>query len=182
MSEQGQGGAFGRSLSAAENLTAENFLFDVCTQTVGCMDTSFLCQSIGLLMKESPVTLRLHTSIDEAVRLLQEHRVGCLLVVDETGKLVGIFSERDFIKKVYGKLDKLDERPVTEVMTANPMSITPEGNMAYALNLMAHGGFRHIPVVDQDDMPIGIISVRDITDVIVERMTGDILAMELEEE
>ena len=90
-----------------------------------------------------------------------EHHVGCLLVVDDSGDLVGIFTERDVLNRFSADLSRLPD-PVGEFMTANPTTVSQDDSIAYALHAMELGGYRHLPVVDTDDRPIGIISVRDI--------------------
>jgi CBS domain-containing protein len=55
-------------------------------------------------------------------------------------------------------------------MTAKPVTERPDVSLAFALNLMSNGGFRHVPIVDQDNMPIGILSVKDVIDHIVQKM------------
>lgn len=60
----------------------------------------------------------------------------------------------------------------------NPVTISPETTIAYALNLMSHGGFRHLPVVDEQGLAIGVISVRDILDRISELLVQDLMSFE----
>jgi CBS domain-containing protein len=59
---------------------------------------------------------------------------------------------------------------VKDFMTASPITERPDASLAFALNLMSNGGFRHIPIVDQDKMPIGVLSVKDVIDHIVAKM------------
>ena len=60
--------------------------------------------------------------------------------------------------------------PVSDYMTPHPVCERPDASLAFALNLMSNGGFRHIPIVDQDNMPIGIVSIKDMVDHIVKKM------------
>jgi CBS domain-containing protein len=89
---------------------------------------------------------------------------------------VGIFTERDFLLKVMGKVTDLSSRVVGEFMTKDPVREKPEASLAFALSVMSHGGFRHVPIVDQDDVPIGIVSVKDVVDHFVRRMLDGIFA------
>jgi CBS domain-containing protein len=59
-------------------------------------------------------------------------------------------------------------------MTKDPVREHPDASLAFALSVMSHGGFRHVPIVDQDDMPIGIVSVKDVVDYFVQRMLDGI--------
>ena len=115
-------------------------------------------------------------TLQECLDTMQKHRVGSLLIVDENDKLVGIFTERDFLLKVIGKVSDLEGRKVGEFMTKDPVRERPEASLAFALSVMSHGGFRHVPIVDQDDVPIGIVSVKDVVDHFVRRMLDGIFA------
>lgn len=98
-------------------------------------------------------------SVIETARRMQDGNVGALMVVDE-GRLVGIFTERDALFKVIAT--GLDSRKTTlaSVMTAHPVTVTPEKSFGYALHLMHENGFRHVPVVE-NDRPVGMVSARD---------------------
>jgi CBS domain-containing protein len=91
------------------------------------------------------------------------------LIVDGGGRLEGIFTERDCLIKVIGLEGDLSS-PVSKYMTKHPISERPEASLAFVLNLMSNGGFRHVPIVDQDNMPIGIVSIKDVVDYIVKKM------------
>jgi CBS domain-containing protein len=98
------------------------------------------------------------TRADNAVKLMQEHGTDCLLVVDD-GRLVGIFTDRDAVLKVAGR--PLNVRPLAELMTRDPVVLRHDDTVAVAINKMAVGGFRHIPIV-RDGRPTGVVSARDI--------------------
>jgi predicted transcriptional regulator len=72
--------------------------------------------------------------------------------------------------KVLGKVHDTARVTVKEFMTPDPISERADVSLAFALNLMSNGGFRHIPIVDQDKMPIGVVSVKDVVDHIVRTM------------
>ena len=72
------------------------------------------------------------------------------------------------------KVESLSAAMVEDFMTKDPVRESPEASIAFALNLMSHGGFRHVPIVDQDNIPIGIISVKDVVDHIVKCMLEEI--------
>jgi CBS domain-containing protein len=110
------------------------------------------------------------TPLSECIQMMQERRFGSLLVVDKAGVLIGIFTERDCLMRVLGKSVDLSAVTVQDFMTANPVTERPDVSLAFALNLMSNGGFRHIPIVDQDNMPIGVVSVKDVVDHIVRKM------------
>jgi CBS domain-containing protein len=63
---------------------------------------------------------------------------------------------------------------VGDFMTKDPVREKPEASLAFALSVMSHGGFRHVPIVDQDDVPIGMVSVKDVVDFFVKTMLDGI--------
>lgn len=98
------------------------------------------------------------TQAGDAVRLMHEREVDCVLVV-ERGRLVGIFTDRDAVLKLAGR--SLDSVPLTELMTRDPVVLRHDDTIAVAINKMAVGGFRHIPIVDEG-RPTGVVSARDV--------------------
>ena len=99
-------------------------------------------------------------SVRGACRLMAENNVGALVIV-ESGRIAGIFTERDVLTKVLaGGLDP-DATALETVMVADPQTIQADRPLAHALHMMADGGFRHVPVVDAQGAPLGIVSARD---------------------
>lgn len=96
----------------------------------------------------------------EVARLMVEHNIGAVPVVRE-GNLIGIFSERDLLKRVTAEgLDPATTR-VAAVMTPEPLVVGPGESVEHCMVLMKHNNFRHLPVCDKGRM-IGIVSLRDI--------------------
>ena len=120
------------------------------------------------------VTVPPGTTIGQAARVMKEHRVGCVLV-EEAGKLVGIFTERDILTKLVGTGYDPATAAVDGVMTRNPETLTPGDPIAFALQRMSVGGFRHVPLVDAEGRPVGILSVKDIVDYVAEHFPKEIL-------
>ena len=83
-------------------------------------------------------------------------------MTDEADKLVGIFTERDVLMRVAGIVDDLSAATVWGYMTPDPVAVHADLPIAHALHLMAVHGFRHLPLVDADSRPIGVISFRDV--------------------
>ena len=104
------------------------------------------------------------TSLQEAIRTMRERKIGCLLVTDHEGKLCGIFTERDLLYKVAGKVDDLTAHRVSQYMTQNPEVIRGDHLLASALQRMMVGDLRHLPLVDAEGRPEKILSSRDIID------------------
>lgn len=111
-------------------------------------------------------------SVAEAVRLMQQERVGCLLVCQED-KLVGIFTERDLLRKVLAA-DKPLSLPISDCMTPNPVVVHPKDPIATAVRRMEEGGYRHLPVVDEAGRPVGMLSVKRIVHYLVEHFPSTI--------
>lgn len=116
--------------------------------------------SIDVLNPRAPVSVPLTAGLGGVVQTMNDNRIGCLLVMDGDA-LAGIVTERDVLNKVEDDFSNLD-RPVSEFMTPLPETIRTQDSIAYALHAMDLGGYRHLPIVEQDDTPSGIISVRDI--------------------
>ncbi len=106
------------------------------------------------------VTAEPQTTVRAAARMMAEKRVGAVLVL-ESGRLAGIFTERDALNKVLAVGLDADVTPLAQVMVRNLQTIGPDKPLAYALHMMAEGGFRHVPVVDAAGAPLGMVSARD---------------------
>jgi CBS domain-containing protein len=108
--------------------------------------------------RKAPTTSS-HTTIADAARLMKEHSVGAILIVDE-GKVVGIFTERDVVFRVVAADKDPKTTRVSTAMTKKPRTIAPDRPLGHALHIMYEGGFRHVPVVEKGK-PVGMISARD---------------------
>lgn len=107
------------------------------------------------------VTLAPSNNVREAARFMQYRNVGAVLVM-EGEKLVGIFTERDMVGRVVADGLDPDVTPLSQVMTANPMTVSPGELAPVALRMMDDRGFRHLPVVDNGRV-VGIVSRRDFS-------------------
>jgi CBS domain-containing protein len=125
------------------------------------VERSLMEDRVGQLHPKPAVTIRPDTTIQAAIQVMLEHDIGALLIVDSKGKLLGIFSERDLLKRVAGLHHNYADLPVASFMTANPEIVTASNTLDFALRAMDSGGYRHLPVV-QGDRPVGVISVRDM--------------------
>ena len=123
-----------------------------------------------------PVTAVSSITITEAARIMREHNVGALMVVDGT-KLVGVFTERDALFRVVAEGRNSDATPLSEVMTRNPRTIEADKPFLHALQAMHDGGFRHLPVIDNDKL-LGIVSVRDALGPELESFVYELLRQE----
>lgn len=116
---------------------------------------------ISQVMAGRPVvTATKEMSVREACCLMAGQRIGALLVLDGK-RIAGIFTERDALNKVLAGNLNPDTTQLSEVMVADPQTIYADKPLAYALHMMAEGGFRHVPVVDNAGVPVGMVSARD---------------------
>lgn len=129
-------------------------------------DENTLRHPISDLEPNDPLVVETQTPALEAITLMKDRRVGCVLVT-RSGKLKGIFTERDVLTRVAGEGVDAAKTPVRKLMTSGVETLRPTDSIAYALNKMSVGGYRHIPLVDNASRPVGVISVRDIVAYIV---------------
>ncbi len=130
-------------------------------------------EPISSLEPAAPVVVTPDATIGEAVRTMKEHRIGCLLVVRGEA-LVGIVTERDILTKAVGT-DVSTETAVGAIMTSDPETLRLEHELVYALNRMSVGGYRHVPLVDTAGRPVGVVSMRNFIDYIVECLASEVL-------
>lgn len=112
------------------------------------------------------------SSVFDALALMAEHDIGGVLVIDHD-QLVGIFTERDYARKIV--LKGLSSRDVTvgELMTTKVQTITPSDQITSVMNTMTNKRFRHLPVVD-DGKVIGIITIGDVVKAVMQEQQATI--------
>ena len=114
--------------------------------------------SVSDVMSRDVLAVESAMSVVEVARAMVSRNVGAVVVVDG-GRLAGIMTERDLMRAVAG--GAIDGKVVGDCMTRNPETIEPDAATEYAGVLMIHGGFRHLPVTDGDDV-VGMVSIRDL--------------------
>jgi CBS domain-containing protein len=115
-------------------------------------------------MSRDLLTVEAGVPVVAVARRMVDRNVGAVLVLED-GRLAGIMTERDVMRAVARGLR--DAVVVGECMTADPDTIAPDDTVEHAAVLMIHGGYRHLPVVDGDDV-VGVLSIRDLVQVVVE--------------
>lgn len=124
------------------------------------------------LKLRSPVCIPMGTPLSKVISLMQAKKRGCA-IIEKKGHIVGIFTERDLLARVIEPQKPLTT-PIEEVMTSNPAFLKQTGSIAEAVLLMSKKGYRHIPLVDEEGMIQGFISVRDILDYLAEHFPYEV--------
>ncbi|NQT16653.1 MAG: CBS domain-containing protein [Planctomycetes bacterium] len=128
--------------------------------------------TIETLHPAAAVSVGEDTPLDEAVGIMRDKKIGCLLVTDSRGKLSGILTERDLLNKVAGRVDDLASHTVREFMALRPETVRADQLLAYALQRMKVGDLRHLPLIDDQGRPKEIISSRDIINYLASLVEG----------
>jgi CBS domain-containing protein len=115
-------------------------------------------------MSRNLLTVEPGLFLKEVAERMVSRDVGAVLVT-EGGRLVGILTERDVLRAVAGGIN--DTTTVADWMTPNPETMEPDETMRQAAVLMIHGGFRHMPIVEGEDV-VGMLSIRDLMRVVLE--------------
>jgi CBS domain-containing protein len=124
---------------------------------------------IADICSRNVITIDGEEAIVEAARRMREYHVGALVVIDRrrSGRRpVGILTDRDLVVSVLAEdPEDLDRLLVSDVMTADPVTVTPDQSLDEALDRMRAAGARRLPVVDPEGALVGLVSFDDITDV-----------------
>ncbi len=110
-------------------------------------------------------TVSPESSVYEALEELEDNNLGSLVVV-ENGNLIGIFTERDYARKVILKGRSSKETHVRDIMTERPIFVTPDSTIEVCMQLMSSKFIRHLPVLDNDQL-VGVISIGDVVRYII---------------
>ena len=129
-------------------------------------------ESVSRLNPGPPLRVSPHQTLADAVALMRKERVGCV-VVCEGERMVGIFTERDLLRRVLATGKPLT-MPVAECMTANPVVVHRKEPVAAAVRCMEEGGYRHLPVVDEAGNLVGLLSVKRIVHYLVEHFPSTV--------
>jgi CBS domain-containing protein len=126
------------------------------------LEGALVRDTVKLLAPSEPIRLREDTSVFDAISQMADKRRSSVVIVDGTGTLIGIFTERDLLRRV--SVPGRDPRAtrLADVMTREPETLAPDDLIAYAINRLHHASYRTIPLVDAQHRPIGIMTVNDI--------------------
>ncbi|MDR3483257.1 MAG: CBS domain-containing protein [Burkholderiaceae bacterium] len=107
------------------------------------------------------VSLPPHASVWEAACVMTKANCGSVLILEASGAMVGILTERDLMTRVLAKALNPQTTKVSEVMTHDPQSVGPDTKVSEAVLIMIERGFRHLPIVTPAAKILGVFSVRD---------------------
>ena len=126
------------------------------------VERSLMEDPVACLQPIRPLTVDTHRSLADALELMRNHQIGCLLITAEQGTLAGILTERDLLQKVALEAPPLEQCKVEDFMSAAPETSKPDHPLGYALQRMIVSDLRYLPLVDDSGRPNGIVSSRDI--------------------
>ena len=145
---------------------------------------TILDRPLGSLQMGELAYVDISSTVGNAVQIMNDSRTGCVLVVEQKSGLAeqtsqieirGIFTERDVLTRVIPACTDVNGAFVADFMTRDPSTLTPNALLAHALRSMATEGYRHIPVVDENSIPLGVVSMRQIVQHLVEVFPSEIL-------
>jgi CBS domain-containing protein len=128
---------------------------------------AILKQKEGSIISVTPTT-----HISEVVAVLAEKRIGAVVILDETGRLLGILSERDIVRSLASNGARTLEMTAAQLMTRSPTTATSEITVYDAEHMMTNGRFRHLPIVD-DEKLIGMVSIGDVVKAVLDAQTHE---------
>ncbi|MEB2343202.1 MAG: CBS domain-containing protein [Deltaproteobacteria bacterium] len=143
-------------------------------------DASLLRAPTRHLPTRFPLLFSPTHTVTQAMRAMQKEHRGCVLVTEDGSnqtRVVGIFTERDVLLRIVDRGRNPATLPLAEVMTRDPESLPKDASIAWVLNKMSVGGFRHVPVVDRAGRPVCVVSVRDVVEMLVERFPREVLTL-----
>lgn len=118
---------------------------------------------IRVLNLENVISVKAGSTLQEVIDILNGKHIGCVTVVNEQSDIVGIFTERDVLRRVVGKGLDFQKEKVDNYMTPNPELLSENDPIAFALNKMSDGGYRHLPITRNGKVKF-MLSIRDIVD------------------
>ncbi len=161
-----------------DDLDRDEAYFDEAPSRRRSFDTRLLQEPLTLLPSRPPLALGESATVKDAMQAMKRRHRGCVLITQDgtvRSPLIGIFTERDVLLKIIDSGRNPATVPLGEVMTPEPESLPIDARLAWALNMMSVGGFRHLPVTDHRRWPAFILSVRDIVEFLVESFPSEIL-------
>ena len=133
-------------------------------------------RNVNRILENKPadvVTVARDAPVLEVIRLMAEHHIGSVLVV-ESGHLLGIATERDYARKVILQGRSSSDTPVAQIMSSPVVSVTPETTAQTCMQIMTDRRIRHLPVLDAGGRVVGLVSIGDLVKAVIEDQREEI--------
>jgi CBS domain-containing protein len=126
------------------------------------LQDALLSDTVSILVTREPIRLPETASIEEALEAMLAQDHVAVVVVDQEGRLSGIVTDRDLLKRARATDRETIQTPLAAVMTRDPEAVRPDDRICFAVNRMMAMSCRTVPLVDEDRHPVGIVTVDDI--------------------
>ena len=134
----------------------------------------FFLSAVSSLVPKNAVWVLPNATMVDVISKMNAKKVGCVLVGESNKSPLGIFTERDFLQVVSEVSQTLDVVTVSAFMTHSPKTATQSSSVALVMNMMCESGFRHIPIVDELEKLVGVLSVRDFFDFLAKHILEEL--------
>lgn len=141
-------------------------------------DQRLIQAPVTVLARRIPIVFSPDDTVSAAVTAMHGQHRGCVLITEDGSRrtgIIGIFTERDVLFRVVNRGRDPGEVTLGEVMVREPETLPRTASVAWVLNKMSVGGFRHVPVVDEEARPVFVVSVRDVVEYLVEAFPSEVL-------
>jgi CBS domain-containing protein len=122
------------------------------------------------------VSIEPTATLETAVRTLAQHKIGALLVLGTDRRIIGILSERDIVRVLAEQGASALTQPLAQVMTRKVFTCSPSETISVIMERMTAGKFRHVPVIDQDQV-VGVVSIGDVVKYRLQEMEHESAAL-----
>ena len=133
-------------------------------------------RNVNRILENKPadvVTVARDAPVLEVIRLMAEHHIGSVLIV-EAGRLVGIATERDYARKVILQGRSSSDTPVAQIMSSPVVSVAPNDSAQTCMQIMTDRRIRHLPVLDAGGGVVGLVSIGDLVKAVIEDQREEI--------
>lgn len=136
---------------------------------------SLSTDSVSQAYPDTPLAVSGTATVGDVVQLMRAQKGSCVLVLDDDGMLAGIFTERDALHWMADA--GAASINIRELMTPEPARLAAKTSVGEAISTMAEGGYRHLPIVDDKDVPQGVVAVRGIVHYLVDHFPETIYTL-----
>jgi CBS domain-containing protein len=131
-------------------------------------------QPLSVLLSKPALCIAASAPIRDAVAIMRDNGFGAIIVVEDD-KLAGILTERDVLFKLVGVVDDFLDRPVSFAMTRAPVALRKDDAIVHVAHNMQVGGYRHVPIVDDENRPLSVVSIKDIARFVLSHFPDEVL-------